>query len=232
MLAPAVICPSKFQASDCRRSSLSLAQSVTSSSDSCGRDSCKGWITMQQRYYPQHRLIPPKNAVHLSHSGLYIHPLEDAGLVLGTSSVLADYVDGMADWDIACSDQTQALTVKVIPGTAPLLVIHYRTPIASAWQFGSSGFSQPDYRHFATMHQTGVVVSRVRALGIIGVRLRPEAAACLLGEHMQYFLDARIGLDDLFGTSPVSLLVEMLAEARTSAERLPAWNGSLLRMNG
>ena len=36
---------------------------------------------------------------------------------------------------------------------------------------------------------------------------------------MQYFLDARIGLDDLFGGSRVSLLVEMLAEARTSAER-------------
>jgi hypothetical protein len=36
---------------------------------------------------------------------------------------------------------------------------------------------------------------------------------------MQYFLDARIGLDGVFGTSRVSLLVEMLAEARTSAER-------------
>jgi len=36
---------------------------------------------------------------------------------------------------------------------------------------------------------------------------------------MHYFLNARIGLDDLFGTSRVSLLEEMLAEARTSAER-------------
>jgi hypothetical protein len=134
--------------------------------------------------------------------------------------VLADCVDGMADWDIACSDQAQTLTVKVIPGTAPLLLIHYRTPIASTWQFGSGGFSQPDYRHFATMHQTGVVVLRPRGpLGTIAVRLRPEAAACLRGERMQYFLDARIGLDGLFGTSRVSLLGEMLAEARTSAER-------------
>jgi AraC-like DNA-binding protein len=174
---------------------------------------------MQQRYYHKHGLIPPKNEAYLCHYGRYIDPLEDACLVPGLSSVLADYVDGMADWEIASSDQTRALTVKVIPGTAPLLVIHYRTPIASTWQFGSSGFSQPDYRHFATMHQTGVVVSRVRALGMIGVRLRPEAAARLLGEHMQCFLDARIGLDDLFGTSRVSLLVEMLAEARTSAER-------------
>jgi len=36
---------------------------------------------------------------------------------------------------------------------------------------------------------------------------------------MRDFLDTRIGLDDLFGTSRVSLLVEMLAEARKSAER-------------
>jgi len=36
---------------------------------------------------------------------------------------------------------------------------------------------------------------------------------------MQYFLDAQICLADLFGSSRVSLLEEMLAEARTSAER-------------
>ena len=151
----------------------------------------------------------------------YIYPLEDAGPVLGTSSVLADYVDGMADWEIVCPDQAQALTVRVIPGPAPLLVIHYRTPtIASTWQLGSRGRSLPEHRHYATMHQTGIVVSRPRGpLGIIGVRLRPEAAACLLGERMEYFLDTRVGLDDLFGASRVSLLEEMLAEARTSAER-------------
>jgi hypothetical protein len=116
---------------------------------------------MRRRYYRQHRLIPPKNAVHTSPCGPYIYPLEDAGPVLGTSSVLAGYVDEMMGWEIACPDQAQALTVKAIPVTAPLLVIHYRTPmIPSTWQFGSRGFSQPDYRHYATMRRTGVVVSR------------------------------------------------------------------------
>src|SRR5262249_17038970 len=110
--------------------------------------------------------------------------------------------------------------IRGVPLATPVLVIQYRTPIASTWQFGSSGFSQPGYPHCATMHQTGVIVGRPRGpVGIIIVRLRPEAAACLLGERMEYFLDARIGLDSLFGTSPVSLLVEMLAEARTSTER-------------
>jgi hypothetical protein len=72
----------------------------------------------------------------------HIHLLEDAGPALGTSSVLADYVGGMADWDIARPDQAQALTVKIIPGTAPVLLIHYRTPFTSTWQFGSRGRSR------------------------------------------------------------------------------------------
>jgi len=126
----------------------------------------------------------------------------------------------MADWDIARADQAQALTIKVIPCTGPFLLIHYRTPSSLTRQFGSRGCTEPDYHHFASTFHTGVVVSRPHGpLGLLAVRLRPEAAASLLGEHMQYFIDARIGLDDLFGTRRVSLLSEMLAEARTSAER-------------
>jgi len=56
-------------------------------------------------------------------------------------------------------------------------------------------------------------------LGTICVHLTPEGAATLLGERLRYLLDATIGLDDLFGAGQVSLLEEMLSEARTSAER-------------
>jgi len=126
----------------------------------------------------------------------------------------------MADWDIPHPDQAQALTIKVIPCTGPFVLIHYRTPSTLTRQFGCGGYSEPDYHHFASTFHSGVVVSRPRGpLGLLAVRLRPEAAASLLGERMQYFLDARIGLDDLFATSRVSLLEEMLAEASTSAER-------------
>ena len=152
--------------------------------------------------------------------GVYIHPSGYAGPVLGTSSVLADYVDAMGNWDIARPDQAQVLTIKVIPCTGPFLLIHYRTPSTFTRQFGSRGCSEPNYHHFASTFHTGIVVSRPRGpLGIISVRLRPEAAACFLGEHMQCFLDTRIGLDNLFGSSGVSLLEEMLAEAKTSTER-------------
>jgi hypothetical protein len=44
---------------------------------------------------------------------------------------------------------------------------------------------------------------------------------------MQYCLDAKTGVDDLFGTGRITLLVEMLAEARTSAERFAFMEDSL-----
>jgi AraC-like DNA-binding protein len=143
-----------------------------------------------------------------------------AGPVVSTSSVLAGLVDGMGDWDIACPDQAQALTIKAIPHSALLMLIQYRTPIFFSWQFGSHSFRRPDCRHFATKLQTGVVIARpCGPVGLIAVRLRSGAAAHLLGERMRHFLDAHIGLDDLFGAGQISLLEEMLSETTTSAER-------------
>jgi AraC-like DNA-binding protein len=112
----------------------------------------------------------------------------------------------------------RGLTVKCVPGTALLLLIHYRTPIVWRRQFGSRDFGWPDCRHFVTKRQTGVVVVQPGGpLGTISVRLRPEAA--LLRDRMQCFLEVTIGLDDVFGASQVFVLEEMLSEAETSAER-------------
>jgi AraC-like DNA-binding protein len=158
--------------------------------------------------------------IHVSRFGVSILPLEYAGPVWVTSSVLADLVESMADWDIACPEQAQGLTFKCVPGTALLLLIHYRAPIVWRRQFGSRDFGWPDCRHFVTKRETGVVVVQPGGpLGTISVRLRPEAAASLLGDRMQCFLDVTIGLDDVFGAGQVFVLEEMLSEAETSAER-------------
>lgn len=45
--------------------------------------------------------------VYVGRFGACIHPFEYAGPVWGTSSVLADLVESMADWDIACPDQAR-----------------------------------------------------------------------------------------------------------------------------
>jgi AraC-like DNA-binding protein len=166
-----------------------------------------------------HRRSSMNDNVHVSRFGVSILPLGYAYPgTWGTPSALADFVESMTDCDVACPDQARMLTFKCIPGTALRLVIQYRTPIIWTRQFGSHVFAVPDYRHYLTRHDTGVLVVQPGGpLGTLSVRLRPEAAASLLGESLQ--CDATIELDDLFGAGQVSLIVEMLSEARTSAER-------------
>jgi len=137
-----------------------------------------------------------------------------------TSSVLADVVDAMVDRDVPCPHQARALSFKCTPGYGLHLFLNYRTPLRSTWQYGSRVYHQSEHRHCAGILQAGVVTSLPRGpLGLIGVRLKPEAATRLVGERLRYFLGTAIPLDDLFGASRVSLLEEKLAEARTSAER-------------
>jgi AraC-like DNA-binding protein len=158
--------------------------------------------------------------VHISRFGVSVLPPEYAGPVWVTSSVLADLVESMVDWDIARPEQAQGLTFKCVPGAAVLLLIQYRTPIIWTRQFGSRDLGGPDCRHFVTKRQSGVVVLQAGGpVGTICVHLKPERAASLLGERLQCFLEAAIGLDDIFGAGQVSLLEEMLSEAETSAER-------------
>jgi len=142
------------------------------------------------------------------------------GPILGTSRALAGFVDGMADWDIACPDEAKALTIKAIPGVAPFLMLHYRTPVLRISQFAGRSLGHPHDRHFATNLHSGAVIARPRGpLGAIVVRFRPETASQLLGEPPRHFLDAQIRLDDLFGRSQLSLLEERLSEARSSSHR-------------
>jgi AraC-like DNA-binding protein len=157
-------------------------------------------------------------------------PSEYAEAVFDTSSGLSDVVEATWDWDVASPHRARALSFKCTPTYGLLLVIHYRTPMRSTWQFGSRLYRQSgERRHFAAMLQAGVVTSLPRGpLGMIVVRLKPEAAARLVGEHLRYFLDAGIGLDELFGASRVSLLEEKLSEASTSAERFSQMRTFLL----
>jgi len=171
---------------------------------------------------PMRQRLTIENHVHLNQHGVrtMMHPAQYAGPVLGNSSLLAHLVDEMADWDIPCPDRARALSLKIIPGTSPVLVINYRTPPALTRRFGPQASRQPDRRNCATKLHIGlVIVQPGGALGVIAVRLKAEAAANLLGERMLDFLDVQIGLDELFPASQVSRLEEILAHARTSAER-------------
>lgn len=152
-----------------------------------------------------------------------------AGPAFDASSVMPDVVEAMADWDVPCAHQARALSFKCTPGYGLHLFVNYRIPMRSIWQFGSRLYRHAEYRHFAATLQTGVVTSLPRGpLGMIVVRVKPEAATRLVGERPKHFLDAAIGLEDLFCANQVSLLAEKLSEARTSAERFSHMRAFLL----
>jgi AraC-like DNA-binding protein len=173
---------------------------------------------------PSHDQSDTRYHVHLRRYGVssVLGPSDYAGPVFDTSSALRDVVEAMADWDIASPHQAQALSFKFTPSYGLHLAVHYRTPMRSTRQFGYSlPLRRPCYRrHFATILETGIATSLpCGPLGMLWVRLKPEAATRLMGECPRRFLGTGVGLDDLFGARRVSLLEEKLLEATSSAER-------------
>lgn len=162
------------------------------------------------------------NTVYLTPHGVRTvrHSVRYKGPIIARPPRLAELIDEIADWDIACPDEARALNLKIIPGTSPILVINYRTPPALSRQFGAAVSRQPVHRRFATkLHRGLVSVEPGGALGVIAIRLRAEAAATVLGGRMLDFFDAQIALDDLFRESQVRQLEDILAHAQSSAER-------------
>src|SRR5258708_3696869 len=144
--------------------------------------------------------------------------------------LLAEIVDQIADWDFPDGGVARALRTKALPSTAAYLIAQYRVPMGTDHHFGSSGYRQRRYVHVATMVRTGVATLRASGpLGVLIVRLQPEAAARLIGERMQDFADEKIELGNLFKASDLSLLEEMLMEAPDSAARFARIQSFLLR---
>ena len=151
-------------------------------------------------------------------------------MIVPTHPLLAEIVGQIADWDVPDGDVAQVLAPKALPSTAPYLIAQYRVPMGTDHHFGSSGYRHRRYVHVATMVRTGVVTLRASGpLGVLIVRLKPEAAARLMGERMQDFADEKIELGNLFKASDLSLLEEMLMEAPDSAARFARIQSFLLR---
>jgi AraC-like DNA-binding protein len=136
---------------------------------------------------------------------------------------LADIVEDIADLDISDGSIARNASIAVLPGTMPHFVAQYRSPITSFCVFGDAKIPHRAFRHVATTVRTGIVtISPHGPLGMIIARLKPEAAACLLGDHIYEFADTKIDLDAIFGAGAVTSLAETLAEARSSHDRIAA----------
>jgi AraC-like DNA-binding protein len=147
-----------------------------------------------------------------------------------THPLLSEVIEQMTDWDVSDGDVARRLVTKASPSTEPYLIVQYRTPFGSERQFGSSGYRHPRYVHVATVVRSGVAVVRPNGpLGVVFVRLKPEAAARLMGDRMHDFLNEKIDLRDLFNPGELSLLEEALMEAPDSTARFASIERFLLK---
>jgi AraC-like DNA-binding protein len=140
---------------------------------------------------------------------------------LADNSPLAALVEGIADWNIPDAEMARNVVVKVFPAPSFYLIVQYGAPMDSSFNFGGVSRPHKQYRSVATALHSGIITVRPNGpLGAVIVRLRPEAAARVLGERMQDFSGAKIGLGEIFRARDMARLEEMAAEARSSAERL------------
>jgi AraC-like DNA-binding protein len=136
-------------------------------------------------------------------------------------SVQEDLVDAVADVDVPDAETARNLAIKVLPSTTPFLLVQYRVPIGSYGEFDGAYHNHGQYGHVATNVRSGVVTVRpFGPMGVVVVRLRPEAAPRFLGSGMGAFANAKVGLDDMLQRGAVSVLEEKVAGARTSVERI------------
>jgi AraC-like DNA-binding protein len=164
------------------------------------------------------------------HTPESLRPATRIKTMVPTHRLLSDVIERISDWDVSDGEVARTLVTKASPSTAPYFVVQYRTPFRSKRQFGSNEYRHPRYVHIATVVRTGVAIIRPNGpLGAIIIRVKPEAAARLMGDHMQDFLDEKIDLRDLFKSREVSLLEEVLMEASDSATRFAATESFLLR---
>jgi AraC-like DNA-binding protein len=144
-------------------------------------------------------------------------PIEPVALprIMPATAALADVVEAFMDWEV--SDRVDSLTARVLPCSSPQLCIHYRS---TAWSNSLRGAGY--YRHTASGIQTGVAAIRSCGgpIGVVVVRLKPEAASRIIGVSLRELTDAGVRMRDLFGAGPVSLLEEQLSEAGNSLERV------------
>jgi AraC-like DNA-binding protein len=137
---------------------------------------------------------------------------------------LRDVVDVIWDWDIADGEAAQALAILLAPSTPLLLMAPYRAPI----DLQQGEFALPP-KCATQIRNTPVRLRPTGPLGMIIVSLRPDAAWRVVGSPLGDFANANVSLPDLFGEDEAAMCSELLARARTSAERVGAVVSFLLR---
>ena len=127
--------------------------------------------------------------------------------------MLGDFAEAIWDADFDDARSARALTIKVLPTTSLVLIVHYRAAMTAA--------HRPRYKRTANGMQTRAMTMRPSGpLGVVLVRLKAEEACRVLGCDLADITDASVELSDIFGDREASLLEEMLAEAENAEARV------------
>lgn len=150
------------------------------------------------------------------------------GKIVSPSSRWAEIVADGVDWDVPDADTGRIAAAKAFPSTGVYFILQYRVPVWSSRRYGTAVHPHGNRRHMATRVQSGIVTAWGDGpVGAVILRLRPEAAVRLLGQHLQDFADTKIGLGDIFGDRKIALLEERIAEAPCRAARFAHMLGFL-----
>ncbi|MBR0839367.1 helix-turn-helix transcriptional regulator [Bradyrhizobium liaoningense] len=142
----------------------------------------------------------------------------------GAGEALGDIVEAFCDVDLADAAIARARTIKVLPTTSPVVIVHYRAPMAS---------QRGVYRRTVNgMHIRAAMLKPCGPVGAVLVRLQAEAADRVLGVKPADLFDASIELSDIFGDGAAALLEERLADAGSAVARVACMRDFLRRRTG
>ena len=135
------------------------------------------------------------------------------------SESLDDVVEAFCDVDLANAATACARTIKVLPTTSPVLIVHYRAPMAS---------QRGVYKRTVNgMHTRAAALRPSGPLGVVLARLKPDAADRVLGVRPGDLLDASVELADIVGDKAAASLEDQLAAASSAAARVACMRGFL-----
>jgi AraC-like DNA-binding protein len=135
--------------------------------------------------------------------------------ILRPSKKLERFVSAFWDWDVPQTSITR-LTGRILPSVWPLLVVQYRAPLLSDRRLARGPYTQM----IIGVQTENVAVRPLGPVGAFKIRFRPEALPRLLRSSLAEFRDAEVSLQDVLPSSAVSELVERIALARHSEQRV------------
>src|SRR5437899_11444369 len=109
----------------------------------------------------------------------------------GAGEALGDIVEAFWDADLDDAATASARTIKVLPTTSPVRMVHYRAPMVS---------HRGVYKRAVNgIHTKAAPLSPSGALGVVLVRLKADAADQVLRANPADHLDATVDLWDSLG---------------------------------